>query len=155
MTFGFLPASGKIHSSKFATGTSPMTSPIIKPGCLTLGLSPPASSKERVQGCENIGVDLDKISTSIADKLKICIKSTDNTKAKEKDTSKISPISDVKIIEEKSKDADVKVAKKSQFRKRKSGLTNQSSKLRQKLRTSILIIMVISKNTHMHLWRLN
>ena len=136
--FGLLPASGIVHSSKFATGTSPMTSPIIQPGCLTFGQSPP-SVKERVHGGENIGVDLDQISTTIADKLKIGIKSTDNTKAKKKDTSKISPISDVKIFQEKSRDVDVKAENQSQFGKIKSRLSNRSSKLRHKLRSSILI----------------
>ena len=136
--FGLLPASGIVHSSKFATGTSPMTSPIIQPGCLTFG-QPPPSAKERVHRGENIGVDLDQISTTIADKLKIGIKSMDNTKAKKIDTSKISPISDVKVSQEKSRDVDVKAENQSQFGKIKLRLSNRSCKLRQKLRSSIII----------------
>ena len=98
LIFGIFPPTGIVHSSKFATGTSPMTTPIIQPGRLTLGQSPP-SAKESVDICENIGVDLDQISTNIADKLNICSKSMENTEPKGIATSKMSVISDGKVFD--------------------------------------------------------
>ena len=136
--FGLLPPTGIVHSSKFATGISPMTSPIIQPGCLTFGQSLP-SAKERVDTGENIGVDLDQISTNIVDKLKIGIKSTDNTEAKEMETNKMSLISDVKVFHEKLRDVDVKPEKQTKLGKIKAQLSTRSSQLRQKLRSSIVI----------------
>ena len=136
--FGLLPPTGIVHSSKFATGTSPMTSPIIQPGWLTFGQSLP-SGKESVDTCENIGVDLDRISTNIADKLNIGSKSMKNTEAKEMDTSKMPIISDGKPFDDKSRDVEVKPKKESKLGKMKAELSNRSRQLRQKLRSSIVI----------------
>ena len=91
-----------------------MTSPIIQPEHLTFGKSLP-SVKERVDTGENIGVDLDRISTNIADKLKIGSKSTDNTEGKEMESSKRSLISDVKVFGDKSRDVEVKPKKQSKL----------------------------------------
>ena len=115
-----------------------MTSPIIQPGRLTFHQSPP-SGKESVDTCENIGVDLDRISTNIADKLNISSKSTKNTEAKEMDTSKMSIISDGKPFDDKSRDVEVKPKIESKLGKMKAELSNQSQQLRQKLRSFIVI----------------
>lgn len=120
--FGLLPPTGIVHSSKFATGTSPITSPIIHPGWLTFGQSLP-SAKESVDTYENIGVDLDQISANIADKLNIGSKSMENTEAKEMEISKISPISDGKLFDDKSRDVEVKPKKESKLGKIKAQLS--------------------------------
>ena len=99
-----------------------MTSPIIQPGWLTFGQSPPSSQK-RLDTGEKIGMDLERISTNIAEQLNIGSKTTDNTETNKMETNKISPISDVKFSDEMSRDVEVKPKKQSKLGKIKAQLS--------------------------------